>query len=102
MMKPDDEIAFLRARDDSRVKYRQILNLERLKADLGEAPPAHPILAADMKALPGIVGVFALHGRTLRRLLERYPEEERIGQAVALWEQCSRDLQSAGFANATA
>lgn len=102
MMKPDDEIAFLRARDDSRVKYRQILNLNALRAGLGDRPPAHPVLAADVKALPGIVGVFALHGRTLRGLLERYPEEERIGQAIALWEQCSRDLQSAGFANAIA
>ena len=101
-MKPDDEIAFLRARDDSRVRYRQILNLRALREGLNGAAPPHPILVADMKALPGIVGVFALHGRTLRRLLERYPEEERIGKAVTLWEECSRDLQSAGFANATA
>lgn len=102
MMKPDDEIAFLRARDDSRVKYRQILNLNALRAGFGDAAPPHPILAADVKALPGIVGVFALHGRTLRHLQERYPEEERIGQAVARWEECSRDLASAGFASAIA
>ncbi|MGH7736481.1 MAG: hypothetical protein ACREMP_01230 [Candidatus Tyrphobacter sp.] len=102
MMKPDDEIAFLRARDDSHVKYRQILNLNALRETLGQERPAQPILAAEMKALPGIVGVFALHGRTLRRLQERYPKEERIGRAVTLWEECSAELLSAGFANAVA
>lgn len=102
MMKPDDEIAFLRARDDSRVKYRQIMNLNALREGFGDAAPPHPILAADMKALPGIVGVFALHGRTLRHLLERYPDEERIGKAVNVWEECSRDLESAGFGSKSA
>ncbi len=92
MMKPDDEIAFLRARDDSRVKYRQIKNLTALKEDLADVAPVHPILAADVKALPGIMGVFQLHGQTLRRLQERYPEEERIGQAISLWEDCYRSL----------
>ncbi|HUY40149.1 MAG TPA: hypothetical protein VMV82_01075 [Candidatus Dormibacteraeota bacterium] len=92
MMKPDDEIAFLRARDDSRVKYRQIKNLNALKEGLAGITPVHPILAADVKALPGIMGVFQLHGQTLRHLQERYPEEERIGQAISLWEDCYRSL----------
>lgn len=90
MMKPDDEIAFLRARDDSRVKYRQIKNLSALKADLPGGLPAHPVLAADVKALPGIIGLFQTHGETLRHLQERYPEEERVGQAIMLWEDCYR------------
>jgi hypothetical protein len=102
MMKPDDEIAFLRARDDSRVKFRQIMNLRSLRAQLGGAPPAHPLLVADIKALPGIIGVFTLHGRTLRRLQERYPQEERIGRAVASWEDCCKDLESAGFQTGSA
>ncbi len=94
-MKPDDEIAFLRARDDSRVKYRQIRNLTALKAvSDGSAVLRNPLLAADMKSLPGLIGVFQLHGQTLRRLQERYPEDERIGQAIMSWEDCSRDLRS--------
>jgi hypothetical protein len=84
------------------VRYRQILNLNALRAGFGDAPPPHPILVADMKALPGIVGVFQHHGRTLRGLQERYPREERIWQAVARWEDCCRDLESAGFTPATA
>ncbi len=92
-MKPDDEIAFLRARDDSRVKYRQILNLTALKAAEDGIAALNPVLAADMKSLPGLIGVFQLHGQTLRRLQERYPEDERIGKAIMLWEDCSRDLK---------
>jgi hypothetical protein len=94
MMKPDDEIAFLRARDDSRVKYRQIKNLSALKATSSDAAPPHPLLAADMKALPGIISVFRHHGQTLRRLQERYPDEERVGQAIVLWEDFNRAIES--------
>jgi hypothetical protein len=94
MMKPDDEIAFLRARDDSRVKYRQIKNLSSLREGLPEERPRHPVLAANVKALPGIIYLFQSHGQTLRRLQERYPAEERVGQAVMLWEDCYRTILS--------
>ncbi|HEY9084570.1 MAG TPA: hypothetical protein VIN40_01310 [Candidatus Tyrphobacter sp.] len=94
MMKPDDEIAFLRARDDSRVEYRQIENLRALRAGLCGDQPRHPILAANVKALPGIIHLFQSHGQTLRRLQERYPEEERVGQAISLWEDAYRTIES--------
>ncbi len=94
MMKPDDEIAFLRARDDSRVKFRQIKNLSALRAGLCDERPPHPVLAADVKALPGIIHLFQSHGQTLRGLQERYPGEERVGQAIMLWEDCYKTILS--------
>lgn len=102
MMKPDDEIAFLRARDDSRVKFRQIMNLYALRESPPEGAARDPLLTANLKSLPGIIGVFHLHGRTLRRLQERYPSEERIANAIVLWEECCKELESTEFAHVPA
>ncbi len=84
-MQPDDEIVLGRALDESRDSLRLIESLRAAlnRDDLGSNRSAELNLTA---------AEFELHGATLHRLADWYPNDAQVQQAVQEWERLRSSL----------
>jgi hypothetical protein len=86
-MQPDDEIVLGRALDESRDSLRLI---ESLQAALHRDGLERFNRTADLNVT---AAEFELHGATLHRLADWYPNEAQVQRAVQEWERLRSSLE---------
>jgi hypothetical protein len=92
IVQSDDEIMFGRALDESRACAERI-EAFRSRSSAGSTAGSQCLTAGTL-ALD--IAAFELHGATLRSLARWYPDEPRVGLAVAEWVDREREVAGAG------
>lgn len=95
-MEAKDEMHFIWLRDNSRVTYDRIKALLEKKREIDAGTNRDAMDLLDQQSLPGNVELMRKHGEGLRELQGKYPEDQRIGQAVSNYEVYMGELGLSG------
>jgi len=88
-MWPDEEVVFARAIDESRSERDRI---ESLRADFDASNGTTEGFRLDGELVRAL-SMFELHGATLRRLADWYPNDARVWRAAQEWDVLQRGVK---------